>query len=132
MSQILIVDDDPQIRRSLCRILETHKLDCQAVSTVTEARAAIAEQMPSIVLLDVVVGAESGLTLHADLRSGDPLVPAVVFITGRRDLFQQIVAVAGRSDDWIIKPWDPAELVARVRLVLARQEDLDPASAGGR
>ena len=132
MSQILIVDDDPQVRRSLCRILETHKLDCQAVSTVTEARAAIAEQMPSIVLLDVVVGAESGLTLHADLRSGDPLVPAVVFITGRRDLFQQIVAVAGRSDDWIIKPWDPAELVARVRLVLARQEDLDPASAGGR
>ena len=132
MSQILIVDDDPQVRRSLCRILETHKLDCQAVSTVTEARAAIAEQMPSIVLLDVVVGAESGLTLHADLRSVDPLVPAVVFITGRRDLFQQIVAVAGRSDDWIIKPWDPAELVARVRLVLARQEDLDPASAGGR
>jgi len=129
MSQILIVDDDPQIRRSLCRILETHKLDCQAVSTVTEARAAIAEHMPRIVLLDVVVGAESGLTLHADLRSGDPLVPAVVFITGRRDLFQQIVAVAGRSDDWIIKPWDPAELVARVRLVLQRQESLGPASA---
>jgi two-component system response regulator CpxR len=130
MSQILIVDDDPQVRRSLCRILETQKLDCQAVSTVTEARAAIAEHMPSIVLLDVVIGSESGLTLHADLRSGDPLVPAVVFITGRRDLFQQMVAVAGRSDDWIIKPWDPAELVARVRLVLRRQEPLKPASAG--
>ena len=129
MSQILIVDDDEQVRRSLCRILETHKLDCQAVSTVTEARTAIAEHMPSIVLLDVVVGAESGLTLHAELRSGDPLVPAVVFITGRRDLFQQIVAAAGRSDDWIIKPWDPAELVARVRLVLQRQESFDPASA---
>ena len=132
MSTILIVDDDPQVRRSLCRIMETQKLDCEAVSTVSEARAAIAERMPSIVLLDVVVGSESGLTLHADLRSKDPLVPAVVFITGRRDLFQQIVAVAGRSDDWIIKPWDPAELVARVRLALWREESLTPTPAGAR
>jgi DNA-binding response OmpR family regulator len=132
MSQILIVDDDPQVRRSLCRILETHQLECEAVSTVTEARTAIAEHMPRVVLLDVVVGSESGLTLHADLRSADPLVPAVVFISGRRDLFQEIVAVAGRSDDWIIKPWDPAELIARVRLVLQRQEGLAPASAEGR
>jgi DNA-binding response OmpR family regulator len=132
MSMILIVDDDPQVRRSLCRILELQKLDCQAVSTVGEARAVIADRMPSIVLLDVVVGSESGLTLHADLRRQDPLVPAVVFITGRRDLFQQIVAVASRSDDWIIKPWDPAELVARVRLVLRRQESLNPTPSGER
>lgn len=132
MSRILIVDDDPQVRRSLSRILEAQKLDYEAVSTVADARAAIAEEMPSMVLLDVVVGNESGLTLHADLRRSDPLVPAVVFITGSRDLFQLIVAVAGRSDDWIIKPWDPAELVARVHLVLQRQETLDPASAGVR
>lgn len=129
---ILIVDDDPQVRRSLCRILEMQKLECQAVGTVSEARAVIAKHMPSIVLLDVVIGSESGLTLHADLRSQDPLVPAVVFITGRRDLFQEIVAVAGRSDDWIIKPWDPAELVARVRIVLRRQECLTPMPAVAR
>ena len=132
MSSILIVDDDPQVRRSLCRILETQNLDCQAVGTVSEARAAIAERMPSIVLLDVGVGNESGLTLQADLRSKDPLVPAVMFITGRRDLFQQIVATAGHSDDWIIKPWDPAELVARVRLALWREESLTPTPAGAR
>jgi DNA-binding response OmpR family regulator len=104
------------------------QLDCQAVSTVSEARAVIAAQMPAIVLLDVVVGSESGLTLHADLRRSDPLVPAVVFITGRRDIFPQIATVAGRSDDWIIKPWDPAELVARVRLILRRQETPNRAS----
>ena len=83
-------------------------------------------QMPTIVLLDVVVGSESGLALHAELRRDHPLIPAVVFITGRRDLFQQLLAVAGPSDDWIIKPWDPAELVARVRLILRRQGDLTP------
>lgn len=132
MSPILIVDDDPQIRRSLRRIMDTHELGCRAVSTVAEARAAIAEHMPSIVLLDVLVGSESGLALHADLRGADPLVPAVVFITGRRDLFQQIVAAAGGFDDWIIKPWDPAELLARVRLVLRRQARLTPTSGEAR
>ena len=110
----------------LCRIMETHRIECDAVSTLNEARSVIARGMPTIVLLDVVVGGESGLVLHADLRRDDPLVPAVVFITGRRDLFQQLSAVAGRSDDWIIKPWDPAELLARVQLLLRRQADPDP------
>ena len=121
MSHILIVDDDPQVRRTLCRILEMNDLVCQAVSTVGEARSVIARDKPAMVLLDVVVGSESGLALHAELRRDHLLTPAVVFITGRRDLFQQLGAVAGISDDWIIKPWDPAELVARVRLVLRRQ-----------
>jgi DNA-binding response OmpR family regulator len=132
VSQILIVDDDPQVRRMLCRTMETHDLDCQAVSTVSEARSVIASDRPAIVLLDVVVGSESGLALHAELRRDDPLAPAVIFITGRRDLFPQLAMAAGLSDDWIIKPWDPAELVARVRLVLRRQEDLHRVSAEGR
>ncbi len=127
MNRVLIVDDDPQVRRTLCRIIETHDLECEAVSTVSEARSVIARGMPTIVLLDVVVGSESGLVLHAELRHEDPLAPAVVFITGRRDLFQELSAVAGRSDDWISKPWDPAELMARVRLVLRRQASLTPA-----
>ena len=124
MSQILIVDDDPQVRRTLCRVMEIHKLDCEAAGSVAEARSIIAARMPTLVLLDVVVGSESGFALHTELRRAHALIPAVVFITGRRDLFQQLAAVAGRSDDWIIKPWDQAELVARVRLVLRRQADL--------
>jgi DNA-binding response OmpR family regulator len=132
VSLILIVDDDPQVRRATCRILETHDLDCEAVSTVGEARIAIAQRTPTLVLLDAAVGSESGLTLHNELRTKDPLVPAVVFITGRRDLFQQIVAAAGPLDDWIIKPWDPGELVARVRLVLRRQERVSPTPSGAR
>jgi two-component system OmpR family response regulator len=131
VSHILIVDDDPQVRRTLCRILETHDLKCQAVSTVSEARSVIAGHIPAIVLLDVVVGNESGLNFHAELRRG-PQTSAVVFITGRRDLFPQLVAVAGPLDDWIIKPWDPEELVARVRLVLRRLANLNPASAEAR
>ena len=129
MSHILIVDDDPQVRRMLCRIMEMQKLDFEAVGTVSEARAVITERMPAVVLLDVVVGSESGLTLHADLRRSDPVVPAVVFITGRRDIFPEIATVAGPADDWIIKPWDPAELVARVRLILRRQESPNPTTS---
>ena len=126
MSQILVVDDDPQVRRSLCRTLEAKDIDCEAVGTVSEARSVIRDRMPTIVLLDVGVGSESGLALHAELRRHHPVMPAVVFITGRRDLFQQLAAVAGPSDDWIIKPWDPAELLARVRLLLRRQAGQNP------
>jgi len=132
VNHVLIVDDDPQVRRMLCRIVETHNIECEAVSTVSEARSVIARGMPTIVLLDVVVGSESGLALHAELRREDPLVPAVVFITGRRDLFQQLSAAAGRSDDWIIKPWDPAELMARVQLVMRRQADPERGSPESR
>ena len=132
MSQILIVDDDPQVRRLLGRVVEMQGLDFQAASTVSEARSLIAAHMPTVVLLDVAVGSDSGFALHADLRRHDPLIPAVIFITGRRDLFQQLAAAAGRSDDWIIKPWDPAELVARLRLALQRQESPRPGSSEGR
>ena len=132
MSYVLIVDDDPQVRRTLCRVMEIQNIECEAVGTVSEARSMIARRMPAVVLLDVVVGSESGLALHAELRRDDPLIPAVVFITGRRDLFQQLGEGSGRSDDWIIKPWDPAELVARVRLVLRRQQDPHPESPSAR
>ena len=122
MSDILIVDDEPQVRRTLCRIFEKEGIACEAVSTVSEARAAVAAHMPTVMLLDVSIGSESGLALHAELRRADRLIPAVIFITGRRDLFGQLATGAGPSDDWIIKPWDPTELVARVRLVMRRQE----------
>jgi two-component system OmpR family response regulator len=128
MSDILIVDDEPQVRRTVSRIFEKAGIACEAVSTIREARAAVAAHMPAAMLLDVSVGSESGLALHAELRRADPLYPAVIFITGRRDLFQQLASGAGPFDDWIIKPWDPAELVARVRLVLRRQEIAGQAS----
>ena len=132
MSDVLIVDDEPQVRRALSRIFEKADIACEAVSTVSEARAAVAAHMPTVVLLDVSIGSESGLALHAELRRADPLVPAVIFITARRDLFQQLAASAGPSDDWIIKPWDPTELVARVRLVLRRQLAAPPGSDASR
>ena len=66
------------------------------------------------------LGTESGLDLQRAVRASPGPRPAVVFITGRRDLFPEMAAQLGPADDWVGKPWDPSELVARVRLAVVR------------
>jgi two-component system OmpR family response regulator len=120
VTSVLIVDDDEQLRRAVTRVLATYDFDCRAVGTVHEAIAAAAEQGPDIVLLDVALGAASGLDIHKAIRDADSRLPAVIFTTSHRDVFSTMLDQLGPIDDWIIKPWDTAEFVARVRLAARR------------
>jgi len=131
MTNVLIVDDDEQVRRTLVRLLELHELTCRALSTVGDALDAIRHDPPDIVLLDVNLERESGLDLLRALRRTNPRRPAVVLMTGSRNLFGEISTEIGTADDWVTKPWDPQELVAR--LYLAKRRSLasrDERSAG--
>jgi DNA-binding response OmpR family regulator len=120
MTSVLIVDDDDQVRRSLARLLSRHELVCRTVATGEAALAAVSAEPPDVVLLDVGLGHESGLDLLRELRSADPRRPAVVMVTSRRDLFPEISTELGTADDWVTKPWDAEELVARVYLAKRR------------
>jgi DNA-binding response OmpR family regulator len=120
MTAILIVDDDEQLRRSVDRVLRSAGFDCRSVGTVPEALDAVTKHAPDIVLLDVELGTGSGLDVHLILRKIHARMPAVIFTTSRRDLFGAILEQIGPLDDWIIKPWDPAELVARASLAASR------------
>jgi len=120
VTSVLIVDDDEQLRRAVTRVLATYDFDCRAVGTVQEAIAAAAEHGPDIVLLDVALGAASGLEIHKAIRDADSRLPAVIFNTSHRDVFSTMLDQLGPMDDWIIKPWDTAEFVARVRLAARR------------
>jgi two-component system response regulator MprA len=120
MTAILIVDDDEQLRRSVDRVLTSAGFVCRSVGTVRDALDAVAKHGPDIVLLDVELGAGSGLDVHRALRKTHARMPAVIFATSRRDLFGTMLEQIGPLDDWIIKPWDPAELVARASLAANR------------
>jgi DNA-binding response OmpR family regulator len=120
MTSVLIVDDDDQLRRVVVRVLSTHEFECRAVGSVNDALAAVAAREPDIVLLDVALGAGSGLEMHRVLRTEHGQLPAVIFTTSQRDKFATMLEQLGPIDDWIIKPWDPAEFIARVRLAAKR------------
>ena len=117
---ILIVDDDEALRRAVGRVLQTGGFRSRGVGSVAEAMAAVADYGPDIVLLDVALGAESGLDIHRALRQSNARLPAVIFTTSRRDVFPTMHQQMGPLDDWIIKPWDNAEFIARVRLAARR------------
>ena len=120
MTNVLIVDDDEQLRRAVARVLATYDFDCHAVGTVEDAIAAATERGPDIILLDVALGAASGLDVHKVIRDADSRLPAVIFTTSHRDVFSTMLDQLGPMDDWIIKPWDTAEFIARVRLAARR------------
>jgi DNA-binding response OmpR family regulator len=120
MTTVLIVDDDEQLRRAVDRVLTSCGFDCRAVGTVEDALGAVAMDRPDIVVLDVALGADSGLDLHRSLRKVNARTPAVIFSTSRRDVFPTMLEQVGPLDDWIIKPWDTADFVARVCLASRR------------
>ena len=120
MIGVLVVDDNEQVVTATTRALERHGLTCHGARNLTEALALARETSPCVVLLDLSLGAESGFDLHSALRAPGETDPAIIFVTSRRDQFFHMLPVLGPADDWIIKPWDTAELVARVHLALRR------------
>jgi two-component system KDP operon response regulator KdpE len=120
VTALLIVDGDVQVQRALTRVFSAERFDCVVARTIDEALERVRESAPAIVLMDVALGAESGIELQRLLRAAHPRRPAVVFITGRRDLFGDLAQELGPADDWVTKPWDAAELTSRVRLAIRR------------
>jgi two-component system, OmpR family, response regulator len=102
---VLVVDDSPGIRL-ICRVnLEAEGHRVLEAANLTEARAALAESEPSLVLLDVHVGSEDGLVFLDELRAHDPRLP-VVLLTGS----VEIDRVRGRADGAVAKPFELDEL----------------------
>jgi len=121
MTTVLVVDDEDIVRRALVHTLERNDFTCLSARDTAEATRLIETDRPDAVLLNASLGKESGLDLHRRV-SASKRRPPVVFITGRRDLFADMAALLGPADDWIGKPWDPSELVSRLRLAILRAD----------
>lgn len=117
-AKILVVDDDPRICRVLHRYLSQEGFQVRVAASGYEMRSHIADTTPDLIILDLMLPNEDGLSLARDLRAQYD-VP-IIMLTGKIDPVDRIVGLELGADDYITKPFDERELLARVRSVLRR------------
>ena len=121
---IAILDDEPEIRRLLASALEDAGFRTAAFSRATEFEASLRRITPDACLIDLGLPDRDGLALVHRLASESGA--AIIIISGRAQVQDRVTGLELGADDYIIKPFDPAEVVARVRARLRR-----PAAAAG-
>jgi len=120
--RILIVDDDEDIRKLLEEYLRKNGFDAHAVADGPAMREALAAKPASLVVLDLMLPGEDGLSLCRELRARSQ-VP-VLMLTAKGDPVDRIIGLEMGADDYLAKPFDPRELVARIRSILRRAKAL--------
>ena len=116
VARILVVDDEPAIRESLAFALERQGFAIEEAETLAEARARA--PAADLILLDLVLPDGSGLDFLRQLRTRSD-VPAIV-LTSRDDEQDRVLGLELGADDYVVKPFSPREVAARVRAVLRR------------
>jgi two-component system KDP operon response regulator KdpE len=116
LPKILIVDDEPQIRRFLRAGLPPHGYECIEAATGGEALKAFVKERPDAVILDLGLPDQDGFAIIQSIRSG-ALTPIVV-LSARNDVDGKVRALELGADDYVTKPFDMAELLARLKAAL--------------
>jgi len=129
MQRILIVDDDEEIRSLLQRFLLRHGFETQTASCGAEMDACLARASFDLAILDVMLPDEDGFSLCKRLRE-DHKIP-IVMVTGVVETTDRIVGLELGADDYVTKPFDARELVARIRAVLRRSGGTGPRADTG-
>ncbi|MDQ7973597.1 MAG: response regulator [Rhodocyclaceae bacterium] len=124
---ILIVDDDREIRELISAYLVKNGLRVTAVPTGRHMRIALEQSGPfDLVILDLMLPGEDGLTLCRDLRAGKHKALPILMLTARGDEADRILGLEMGADDYLPKPFAARELLARLRAVLRRTRMLPP------
>lgn len=116
--RLLLVDDERSIREPLADYLTGQGFALRAAASAAEARALIDAERPDLVICDIMMPGEDGLSLTRWLREGQRL--PVILLTARAEETERIVGLEIGADDYVVKPFSPRELVARIRAVLRR------------
>lgn len=127
---LLLVEDEATQRQILTEYLSRQGLRVAAVSNGALMREAIAQDMPQAVLLDIGLPGEDGFVLARWLRERHPAL-GIIMVTAASDAVDRIVGLETGADDYVTKPFDPRELLARIKSVLRRtiQTTQAPAAA---
>jgi DNA-binding response OmpR family regulator len=115
-ARVLVVDDEPTVRDVVARYLERDGYDVCEVGDGAEVAAAIELFRPELIVLDVMLPNRSGLEVLRDVGHRVP----VILLTARTDETDRVLGLELGADDYVVKPFSPRELVARVRSVLRR------------
>lgn len=122
---VLVVDDEADIRDVIQEYLTNHGMRILEAENGAAARALLTEHVPQLVLLDINMPGENGLSLARHLREHYDL--GIIMVTAAGETIDRVVGLEMGADDYIAKPFDLRELLARTRSVLRRYESPDEA-----
>lgn len=117
-TRLLLVDDEPSLREPLADYLTRQGFQVRQAEDSSKARSALVEETPDLVLLDIMMPGEDGLSLCRHLTESKNI--PVIFLTAKGEATDRIVGLEIGADDYVVKPFEPRELVARIRSVLRR------------
>ena len=122
--RVLVVDDDPALAEMLGIVLRSEGFEPYFVADGERAMAAFRQTKPDVVLLDIMLPGKDGLEVCRAIRaeSGVP----IVMLTARTDTIDVVLGLESGADDYVVKPFKPKELIARVRARLRRNEEVGP------
>lgn len=125
-TRILIVDDDPGIRALMAEFLGKHGYAVDCAAGGEEMRLRLGEARYDLIVLDVMMPGEDGLAILSRLRRGD--APPVIMLSAVGTDVDRIIGLEMGADDYLVKPCNPRELLARIRTVLRRGREDRPLS----
>lgn len=119
IGSVLVVDDDRRLRELLVKFLKDAGFRIQAAASAAEARAHLAAQQFDIIVLDIMMPGETGVELTKSLRASGNQIP-ILYLTARDSVEDRIEGFDSGGDDYLPKPFEPAELISRLRAILRR------------
>ncbi len=124
--EVLVVEDEPDIRALIVHHLARDGFRCRTASTGAQALTEVRNRRPDLVVLDLLLPEVDGLEVCRRLRA-DATTAAlpIIMLTARADEVDRVVGLEVGADDYVVKPFSPRELVARVRAVLRRAQGAD-------
>ena len=117
-TRLLLVDDEAALREPLAEYLARQGFSVTQSASAADARGRLRDEVPDLVLLDIMMPGEDGLSLCRHLVETKAI--PVIFLTARGEATDRIVGLEIGADDYVVKPFEPRELVARIRSVLRR------------
>jgi two-component system, OmpR family, phosphate regulon response regulator OmpR len=127
--KILVVDDDPRLRGQLERYLVEQGFTVKAAADAMGMDRALERELYDLIVLDLMLPGEDGLSICRRLRGNDGNAVAILMLTAKGDDIDRIVGLELGADDYLPKPFNPRELVARIHAVLRRRAAPPPAGA---
>ncbi len=127
---IIVVDDDQGLRDLLQRYLSEQGFEVATASDARQMDQLLGQRLPDLLILDLMLPAEDGLSIARRLRAQSDL--PIIILSARGDEIDRIIGLEMGADDYLPKPFNPRELLARIHAVLRRKKQSENTDAPGR
>ncbi|NLR76417.1 osmolarity response regulator transcription factor OmpR [Leeia aquatica] len=126
--RLLLIDDDARIRELLTRYLTEQGFDVDVYADASQLEKRLQQRRPHLLILDLMLPGEDGLSVCRKIRARNDNLP-IIMLTARGDDVDRIIGLEMGADDYLPKPFNPRELLARIQAVLRRQAEVPALAA---